>query len=132
MIIIKQSYKDLIKKVKELKEERGMIFKEMYKYRSGIRGSVISLYKMCGNKKCDCHTTKRKKHGLAYYISSSHKGKTNMLYIPSVMMEEAKRRIDSYKRLLNLLEELSEINREIFILEKRIKKGGKRNDGKAK
>ena len=110
-------------KIEELKRKRDNIFKEMFVYRSAIRGSITKIYKMCNNQKCECHSTNRKKHGLASYISSSHQGRTRMLYIPSWMEEKAKERVKAYKKLCELIEELSEVNSEIFKLEKEIKKG---------
>jgi len=110
-------------KIKELKRKRNNIFKEMFIYRSCIRGSITKIYKMCSNRECECHSTNRKKHGLASYISSSHDGRTRMIYVPFPMEEEAEKRVEGYKRLRELIEELSEINSEIFKLEKVLKKG---------
>jgi len=54
-----------------------------------------------------------------------------MLYVPLSMVEEARERVEGWKQLNKLLEEISEINSKIFILEKELKrKGGKKNDGK--
>jgi len=93
---MKQS--DKIKKEKEeLEKERDNIFRQMKEYRGAIRGTVIKIYKMCNNKDCECHTTNRKKHGLAYYISSSHQKRTRMLYVPLSMVEEARERVEGIK-----------------------------------
>lgn len=131
MIVMKQ-LENIEKEVGKLEKERDEIFRRMKEYRSAIRGTVIRIYKMCNNKNCECHTTNRKKHGVSYYISSSHQKRTRMLYVPFSMVEEAQGRVDGWKRLNELLEKISEINSEIFILEKGIKrKGGKKNDGKS-
>jgi len=111
-------------KIEKLKRKRDNIFKEMIFYRSCIRGSITKIYKMCGNRECECHSTNRKKHGLASYISSSHQGRTRMIYVASWMEEEAEERVEAYKKLSELIEELSEANSEIFKLEKELKKGG--------
>ena len=119
---------NMIEKNGRLKQERSKIFEKMLNYSDCIRGTVIEIYKMCNNKNCECHSTNRKKHGLAYYLSSSHKGKTRMIYLPFFMVEAVKKQTDDYKKMLNLMERISEINSEIFKLKKKIKKGVK-NDG---
>jgi hypothetical protein len=99
----------------------------MREYRGAIRGTITKIYKMCNNKKCGCHTTNREKHGVAYYISSSHKKRTKMLYIPLSMLGEAEERTKGWKVIMELMEEVSSINREIFKREKGLrKKGGKK------
>jgi hypothetical protein len=104
--------------INKLKEKRAQIFKKMLKYEDGIRGSLIKIYKMCNNRECECHSSNRQKHGLAYYISSSHHGKTKMLYVPLKMFKKSKKQLRDYDILCELLEEISEINREIYKLEK--------------
>jgi uncharacterized coiled-coil DUF342 family protein len=110
--------------IEELKRKRDNILKEMFVYRSAIRGSITKIYKMCSNRECECHSTNRKKHGLASYISSSHQGRTRMIYVPSWMEGEAEKRVEAYKKLCELIEELSEVNSEIFKLDKELRKGG--------
>ena len=115
------------REIEKLEKDRDKIFHQVEKHRAAIRGTIVKIYKMCNNKRCECHTTNRKKHGLAYYISSSHQKKTRMLYVPSSMIEEAEERVREWKQLNGLLENISEINSKIFILEKGLKrKGGKR------
>lgn len=118
-----QSNSNITREILKLKKKRDNILEEMGRYRDATRGTITSIYKMCSNKECECHSTNRKKHGLAYYISSSHQGRTKMLYIPSSMLEEAQKRTEGYKKLRGLIVELSNINRERFKLEKELKKG---------
>lgn len=47
-----------------------------------------------------------------------------MIYVPSWMEGEAEKRVEAYKKLCELIEELSEVNSEIFKLEKELRKGG--------
>lgn len=110
--------------IDRLRKERDDVFKQMFKYRGAIRGTITGIYKMCSNKECECHSTNREKHGLGYYISSSHQGRTRMIYVPSLILKEAKKRTEDYKKVMELIERISEINSEIFKLEKEIKKGG--------
>jgi hypothetical protein len=121
---MKQSNEEIIKRTEELKREREKITEEILESDDYIRGSITEIYKMCSNKECECHSTNRKKHGLAYYISSSHQGKTRMIYVPSQYLEDAKERTENYKKVMDLVESISEINSKIFKLEKKIKKGG--------
>lgn len=119
-----QSSKYKVREIDKLRKERDGIFEQMLKYRGAIRGTITGIYKMCSNKECECHSTNREKHGLGYYISSSHQGRTRMIYVPSLILEEAKKRTEDYKKVMELIEEISEINSKIFKLEKEIKKGG--------
>lgn len=114
---------NIVKEIDRLKRERSNVFEKMSDHSDCIRGTVTEIYKMCNNKNCECHSTDRKKHGLAYYLSSSHRGKTRMIYLPSRMIKEVKKQTEDYKGMLNLIERISEINNEIFQLKKNIKKG---------
>ena len=72
-----------------------------------IRGSVVFLKRRCGKSNCRC--VKGHKHR-SLYLSKSRKGKTTMTYIPArfeiKLMEAAGR----YRRIQNLLNNLSEDN----------------------
>ncbi len=77
-----------------------------------IRGSAVFLNRLCGKPNCRC--VKGQLHR-SLYLSRSYKGKTTMMYTPKKhegkIMEAALR----YRRLQNLLNELSQANLKKFL-----------------
>lgn len=70
-----------------------------------IRGSVIFLNRLCGKSNCRC--LKGHKHR-SLYLSRSRKGKTSMMYIPHKYEDKIVDAAGRYRRIQNLLNELSE------------------------
>ena len=88
-----------------------------------IKGTLIRVYIRCGKRNCRC--LKGKKH-LAYYLSSKEKGKTHLLYIPKELLKDIREAIRIYKVLKDRLEELYNLNKEIFLARKELIKRGRR------
>jgi len=76
-----------------------------------IKGSPVSLARACGQPNCRC--LKGKKH-VSLYLSRSVKGKTTMTYIPHRYEDMVKEGAAEYKRVLDVLDKLSEANVEII------------------
>ncbi len=74
-----------------------------------IKGSPVSLARECGQPNCRCR--KGKKH-VSLYLSRSVKGRTTMTYIPHRYEDVVKEGVAEYKRILKVLDELSEVNLE--------------------
>jgi hypothetical protein len=72
-----------------------------------IKGSPVSLARVCGQPNCRCR--KGKKH-VSLYLSRSVKGRTTMTYIPHRYEEAVQEGVAEYKRMLKVLDELSEVN----------------------
>lgn len=99
---------------KNLLKRRNGIVKTLSKIcSSGMRGSVIERYKRCGRPNCKC--VNGRGHGPKYYISTSRKKKyPHMLYVPQNQKENVELSIKKYRNAQAMLEEISEINRELF------------------
>lgn len=74
-----------------------------------IKGYPVSLARECGQPNCRCR--KGKKH-VSLYLSRSVKGKTTMLYIPHMYEDAVQEGVAEYKRVLKILDGLSEANLE--------------------
>lgn len=82
-----------------------------------IKGYPVSLARECGQPNCRCR--KGKKH-VSLYLSRSVKGKTAMLYIPHMYEDAVKEGVAEYKRVLKVLDELSQANLEAIKKRKEI------------
>lgn len=74
-----------------------------------IKGSPVSLARACGQPNCRCR--KGKKH-VSLYLSRSLKGRTTMLYIPHRYEDAVQEGVAEYKKILKILDELSQANLE--------------------
>jgi hypothetical protein len=72
-----------------------------------IKGSLVWLKRVCGKSGCHCY--QGKKH-VSLYLSRSVKGRTTMAYIPHRYEDAVKDAVSEYKRILKVLDELSEAN----------------------
>ena len=82
-----------------------------------LRGSLTERYLTCG--KPDCRCARGKRHGPVWYLSvsldqSHRKGTT----VPWAQLAQVRRGIESYHRVKEHLEKISEINRELLRREK--------------
>jgi len=99
---LRQKRKRLMKQLKEIEPVM-------------LRGSLIERYKRCG--KSNCHCLKGKGHGPAYYLSVSMPGGTRpvIIYVPVKFKTEIEKALANYRKAQKLVEEISSINRELFI-----------------
>jgi hypothetical protein len=72
-----------------------------------IRGSLVTMVRVCGGKHCRC--LRGYKHR-SLYLSQSSKGKLKMIYIPKEAEEAAKEGVFNYRKLKKLLNRLSQIH----------------------
>lgn len=96
-------------KVKGLPYKKRRILKMLRVNPRIIKGSPVSLARECGQPNCRCR--KGKKH-VSLYLSRSVKSRTTMTYIPHRYEDAVKEGVAEYKRILRVLDELSEVNLE--------------------
>lgn len=77
-----------------------------------IRGSAVFLSRLCGKPNCRC--MKGHKHR-SLYLSRSYKGKTTMTYVPKKHQDKIVKSAAGYRKIQNLLNELSEANLKKFL-----------------
>lgn len=96
-------------KVKEMLSKRRRALKVLQVNPRIIKGSPVSLARACGQPNCRCR--KGKKH-VSLYLSRSLKGRTTMLYIPHRYEDAVQEGVAEYKRMLKVLDKLSQANLE--------------------
>jgi hypothetical protein len=79
-----------------------------------IEGSLVSTSRFCGKKNCICHQGGSKHPVL--YITWKEQGKTVSLYVPRRLESEVIGWVQNYKRLKDLIREISEIQKQIIRL----------------
>ena len=84
--------------------------------KSLLRASVTIRKVTCGKPNCRC--AKGDKH-LAVYITSRKDGKSKQLFIPKKKEEEVRRMVEDYHKVLELINELSELYWEKLIMRKK-------------
>jgi hypothetical protein len=79
-----------------------------------VEGSLVSTSRFCGKNNCACH------HGGAkhpvLYVTWKEQGKTVSLYIPRKLEKDVRRWVQNYRKLKNLIREVSDIQKQIIRL----------------
>jgi len=103
---------------KGLRERRKELIKKIPPLDGVIRATIRETYAPCGKANCKCK--RGYLHGPYYYLAVTTKRKTMVYYLPSRELgKKAKRGIESYNKLWNLLCKISEINIKILKEEKK-------------
>lgn len=72
-----------------------------------IRGSLVTMVRVCGGKNCRC--LRGYKHR-SLYLSQSSGGKLKMIYLPKNVEQTAKEGMLNYRKLKKILNRLSQIH----------------------
>jgi len=99
------------KNIQQLKRRRKRLEKKIAELGPLMRGSVVELGMTCGNPNCRC--TRGEKHK-KYYFSLSHKGKTKIIYLGKAREPLARQYSENYKKLLEIVEEMTTINMHLL------------------
>ena len=94
-----------------------------------LQGSITTVGVKCGNPDCKC--TKGEKH-TSNILTKKVNGKTKSVYVPADMLEEAKKWTQEYKKLKELMKEISDYNEQILKMYVKTKKAKKRNQDAVK
>jgi hypothetical protein len=73
-----------------------------------VRGNLSLRLRSCGKPTCHCRQGGAKHPAL--YLVASEQGKLRQLFIPKELEPQARQWVDTYQRLRQLLEELSELH----------------------
>jgi hypothetical protein len=100
-----------------LRRRRDGLARVLPPLRDILRGSLSERYLTCG--KPDCRCARGERHGPVWYLSVSldqrHRRGTT---VPAAQLAEVRRGIESYHRVKEHLEKISDINRELLRREK--------------
>jgi hypothetical protein len=104
----KPSYQKLITKRQKFIEQLG-------KFPPVLRGSLRLHGNVCGNPACRCKDSKNPvRHGPYHYLSHRYGDKTQSIFLTKKKLDYAREWIDNYKRLINTIYELSQINFQLL------------------
>ncbi len=76
-----------------------------------IQGSLAEIKVRCGNPNCRC--ARGHKH-TSHILKRQVRGRTQSLYVPVDMVPEVRKWVAEYRRVQELLKEISELNRQII------------------
>ena len=106
------------KTTRALRQRQKTLLRKLPPLQAILRGSLIERYKRCGKPGCKC--AEGRGHGPKYYLSISHPGRRpEMDYIPAEFQEKVKAYLENYRKVKEILEELSAISRELLRRRKR-------------
>jgi hypothetical protein len=98
---------------KALRQRQKAILLRLPPLQEILRGSLVERYKRCGKPGCKCANGPG--HGPKYYLTVSYpKRRPEMDYVPADLQEKVKEYLENYRKVKGILEELSEINRELL------------------
>ncbi|KAF0119119.1 MAG: hypothetical protein FD151_2067 [bacterium] len=102
--------------IEDLYTQQRSLRRELYSTGNLIKGSLVTLTRRCGKPNCKC--TRGERHqGL--FLSFNIKQKSHLLYIPKKLIKKITAMVNNHKKLRQIVDELSKVNREIIVLEKR-------------
>src|SRR5213594_5196488 len=96
-----------------LRRRRQALLRQLPPLKAILRGSLIERYKRCGKPGCKCADGPG--HGPKYYLSVSYPGlRPQMDYVPQESHAQIDELVANYHRAREILEAISEINRELL------------------
>jgi len=94
-----------------MQARRDAKLKELANVGPVLEGSLAKIGVRCGNPSCRC--ARGEKHR-SHILKRQVRGKTQSLYVPVDLVEEAGQWVAEYRRVRKLLKEISELNRAII------------------
>lgn len=88
--------------------ERTRLLSELASFSHLLRGSWIERYSVCSRTDCRCH--QGQKHGPRRYLVVSESGCQRQKYIPNSWVDVARKGLDQYRRLQEIIGRITEIN----------------------
>jgi len=102
------------KSTASLRRRRTTLVKRLASIDSEIlRGSLIKRYIRCGKSGCKC--AEGRGHGPKHYLSVSYPGRRpEQVYVTQKYEDQVKQFLANYRKMKQILEEISNINRELL------------------
>lgn len=99
--------------MKDILLRKKAILKRLEHCSSFVRGSINSVCAKCNRAKCVCEKKIKSKRAYRLTYKDLHQ-KTKIVYIPQGKLPEIKTMIANYAKARRVMEELVELNLEIF------------------
>jgi len=107
--------KEQSKKPASSRRRRQELLEKLADLHEILRGTLIVRYRRCGRPNCHCARRGDPGHGPKYYLSvTTAPGKTVQVYVPKEQKEDVESWIDNFRRVREVLEDVSSINRELL------------------
>jgi len=98
-------------------KKRNDLLKKLAQFPEFVRGSITSVCSTCNRARCICSKkSSRTAYRLTYKDSQQ---KTRSVYVKKDQLHRMRKMIDNYARLRKLIEQLVEVNIEVFKEESR-------------
>jgi hypothetical protein len=98
--------------MKGLTDRRDKLSEKLAQYSVVVRGSITSVCARCNRANCIC---RKSKHHRAYRLTYKNSQQiSQIVYVPRSRLPEIKRMINNYSKLRKIVEELIEINIQLF------------------
>lgn len=104
------------KRLTNLSIKKAKLATRLKKHADIVQGSVCKIGRLCGNPKCQCALNNQRHINL--FLSLRKFGKTDLVYVPKQLETPVKTWSGNYKRLMKLINEISNINVQILRIKK--------------
>jgi hypothetical protein len=98
--------------IQQLVLKRSHLFAEISKLTSLLHGSLLERYSTCARKGCKCHQGQR--HGPHYCLVVNEEGCQRQKYISLSQVDTAREGLDQYKKMQELIQQITRINLDIM------------------
>jgi len=98
--------------VEKLINERELLLEELSNLDHMLHGSWLERYSTCSRKNCRCH--RGELHGPRYYLVVNENGQQKQKYIPVGQKEAAIAGVEQGKRMLEIVEAITQINLQLI------------------
>ena len=85
-----------------------------------IRGSLVEVWKRCGNRECRCYK-RNEKHGPYLFLMEPYQGRHRTRHVRRKDWARVKERAERYRQFQKDMAEIRRINEEIFSILKEIR-----------
>jgi Family of unknown function (DUF6788) len=108
------TYKNALVKltVRQLRARRARLARQLPDVEATVRGALQRQMRRCGKAGCRC--VEGELHGPYMYLSVKTGERSGLLYVPTEVMEEVKRRVETTGQIDAALAEISAINLELL------------------
>lgn len=98
--------------VRQLRARRAQLARQLPDVEGTVRGALQRQMRRCGKASCRCADGEL--HGPYMYLSVQTGKRSGLLYVPSEVVDEVKRRVETTGRIDAALAEISAINLELL------------------
>jgi hypothetical protein len=78
-----------------------------------VQGTLVEVMLRCGKRSCGCHVDPARRHGPALYLKFRNPaGRSTSIYVPRRHEAQARRAVEAWERMAQLLRELTRDNRD--------------------